>query len=122
MALILVGTLWFSWKPTGTDLLDPAFVRVDRHVAFGLPDAPSRTEILKIHTRTMNCERDIRFEVLARLCPNSTGADIRNVCTEAGMFAIRERRERVCEGDFLAAIHKVIKGYNRFSTTQKYML
>ncbi|XP_031118508.1 26S proteasome regulatory subunit 7-like [Ipomoea triloba] len=105
-----------------TDLLDPAFVRVDRHVAFGLPDAPSRTEIFKIHTRTMNCERDIRFEVLARLCPNSTGADIRNVCTEAGMFAIRERRERVSEGDFLAAIHKVIKGYNRFSTTQKYML
>nr|GMC50018.1 26S protease regulatory subunit 7 [Ipomoea batatas] len=105
-----------------TDLLDPAFVRVDRHVAFGLPDAPSRTEIFKIHTRTMNCERDIRFEVLARLCPNSTGADIRNVCTEAGMFAIRERRERVSEGDFLASIHKVIKGYNRFSATQKYML
>lgn len=39
----------------------------------------------------MNCERDIRFELLARLCPNSTGADIRSVCTEAGMYAIRAR-------------------------------
>ena len=53
---------------------------------------------LQIHTRTMNCERDIRFELLARLCPNSTGADIRSVCTEAGMFAIRARRKTVSAG------------------------
>ena len=32
----------------------------------------------------MSCERNIRFELLARLCPNATGADIRSVCTEAG--------------------------------------
>lgn len=44
---------------------------------FGLPDLASRTQIFQIHTRTMNVERDIRFELLARLCPNSTGADIR---------------------------------------------
>ena len=37
----------------------------------------------------MSVERDIRYELLARLCPNSTGAEIRSVCTEAGMFAIR---------------------------------
>lgn len=35
------------------------------------------TQIFQIHTRAMACERDIRFELLARLCPNSTGADIR---------------------------------------------
>lgn len=62
-----------------------------RQVEFGLPDLESRTQIFQIHTRTMNVERDIRFELLARLCPNSTGADIRSVCTEAGMFAIRNR-------------------------------
>ncbi len=45
--------------------------------------------IFKIHTRSMSVERDIRYELLARLCPNSTGAEIRSVCTEAGMFAIR---------------------------------
>jgi len=59
----------------------------------------------------MNCERGIRFDLLARLCPNCTGlfvfislwrhllycigADIRSVCTEAGMFAIRSRK-KVC--------------------------
>jgi hypothetical protein len=55
----------------------------------------------------MNCERDIRFELLARLCPNSTGADIRSVCTEAGMYAIRARRKTVTEKDFLEAVNKV---------------
>lgn len=55
----------------------------------------------------MNCERDIRFELLARLCPNSTGADIRSVCTEAGMYAIRARRKTVTEKDFLDAVNKV---------------
>ncbi|KQK09566.1 hypothetical protein BRADI_2g48800v3 [Brachypodium distachyon] len=74
------------------DTLDPALLRpgrLDRKVEFGLPDLEGRTQIFRIHTRTMNCERDIRFELLARLCPNSTGADIRSVCTEAGMYAIR---------------------------------
>lgn len=48
-----------------------------------------------------------RFELLARLCPSATGADIRSVCTEAGMFAIRARRRCVTEEDFLKAAHKV---------------
>ena len=78
-------------------------------VEFGLPDLESRAQIFQIHTRTMNCERDIRFELLARLCPNSTGADIRSVCTEAGMFAIRARRKTVTEKDFLESVNKVCK-------------
>jgi hypothetical protein len=68
------------------DTLDPALLRpgrLDRKVEFGLPDLESRTQIFQIHTRAMACERDVRFELLARLCPNSTGADIRSVCTEA---------------------------------------
>ncbi|MBA0836534.1 hypothetical protein Goarm_008742 [Gossypium armourianum] len=107
------------------DTLDPALLRpgrLDRKVEFGLPDLESRTQIFKIHTRTMNCERDIRFELLGRLCPNSTGADIRSVCTEAGMYAIRARRKTVTEKDFLDAVNKVIKGYQKFSATPKYMV
>ncbi|KAL7599674.1 26S proteasome regulatory subunit 7 homolog A [Lactuca sativa] len=107
------------------DTLDPALLRpgrLDRKVEFGLPDMESRTQIFKIHTRTMNCERDVRFELLARLCPNSTGADIRSVCTEAGMYAIRARRKTVTEKDFLDAVNKVIKGYQKFSATPKYMV
>ena len=78
------------------DTLDPALMRpgrLDRKIEFGLPDLEARTHIFKIHTRSMNCDRDIRFELLARLCPNATGAELRSVCTEAGMFAIRARRK-----------------------------
>ncbi|KAL5171986.1 26S proteasome regulatory subunit 7 [Glycine soja] len=51
---------------------------------------------------------------------NSTGADIRSVCTEAGMYAIRARRKTVTEKDFLDAVNKVIKGYQKFSATPNY--
>ena len=58
-----------------------------------LLSAQGRTHILKIHARSMSVERDIRYDLIARLCPNSTGAELRSVCTEAGMFAIRARRK-----------------------------
>ncbi|XP_008472582.1 26S proteasome regulatory subunit 7 [Diaphorina citri] len=106
------------------DTLDPALMRpgrLDRKVEFGLPDLEGRTHIFKIHARSMSVERDIRFELLARLCPNSTGAEIRSVCTEAGMFAIRARRKVASEKDFLEAVNKVIKSYAKFSATPRYM-
>ena len=36
----------------------------------------------------MSMEKNIRFELLARLCPNTTGAELRSVCTEAGIYQI----------------------------------
>mmetsp|Transcript_39168 Transcript_39168/g.76583 ORF Transcript_39168/g.76583 Transcript_39168/m.76583 type:complete len:436 (-) Transcript_39168:367-1674(-) len=107
------------------DTLDPALLRpgrMDRRVEFGVPDLEGRTEIFKIHTSNINCESNIRFELLARLCPNCTGADLRSVCTEAGMYAIRARRKQITEKDMLDAINKVIKGYAKFSATPKYMV
>eukprot|EP00698_Gefionella_okellyi_P013711 TRINITY_DN3771_c0_g1_i1.p1 TRINITY_DN3771_c0_g1~~TRINITY_DN3771_c0_g1_i1.p1 ORF type:complete len:426 (+),score=100.15 TRINITY_DN3771_c0_g1_i1:88-1365(+) len=107
------------------DTLDPALLRpgrLDRKVEFGLPDLEGRAHIFKIHCGNMNCERGIRFELLARLCPNSTGADLRSVCTEAGMFAIRARRKQTTEKDMLESIQKVIKSYAKFSATPKYMV
>ncbi|XP_055679509.1 26S proteasome regulatory subunit 7 isoform X1 [Lutzomyia longipalpis] len=106
------------------DTLDPALMRpgrLDRKVEFGLPDLEGRTHIFKIHARSMSVERDIRYDLLARLCPNSTGAEIRSVCTEAGMFAIRARRKVATEKDFLEAVNKVIKSYAKFSATPRYM-
>merc|ERR1712188_363127 len=106
------------------DTLDPALTRpgrLDRKVEFALPELEGRSHIFKIHARSMSVERDIRYELLARLCPNSTGAEIRSVCTEAGMYAIRERRKVATEKDFLQAIQKVIKAYAKFSATPKYM-
>ncbi|EKU21702.1 26s proteasome regulatory atpase subunit [Nannochloropsis gaditana CCMP526] len=70
----------------------------------------------------MNVDRDIRFEVIARLCPNTTGAELRSVCTEAGMFAIRARKKSISEKDFMDSVNKVIKGYQKFSATPKYMV
>jgi 26S proteasome regulatory subunit T1 len=106
------------------DTLDPALMRpgrLDRKVEFSLPDLEGRENILRIHARSMNIERNIRFELIARLCPNSTGAELRSVCTEAGMFAIRGRRKVATEKDFLEAVNKVIKSYAKFSSTPKYM-
>jgi 26S proteasome regulatory subunit T1 len=107
------------------DTLDPALLRpgrLDRKVEFGLPDLEGRGHILKIHSKRMNCDRDIRFELIARLCPNTTGAELHSVCTEAGMYAIRARRKSVSEKDFLDSVQKVIKGYKKFSSTPKYMV
>lgn len=107
------------------DTLDAALTRpgrVDRKIEIGLPDLEGRTHILRIHSGHMACEKGIRFELLGRLCPNATGAELRAVCTEAGMFAIRARRKTVNEKDFLEAVNKVIKGQHKFSSTAKYMV
>merc|ERR1711916_70366 len=68
------------------DTLDPALLRpgrLDRRVEFGLPDLEGRTHILKIHAKVMAVDRDIRYELLARLCPNTTGAELRSVHVES---------------------------------------
>jgi len=107
------------------DTLDPALLRpgrLDRKIEFNLPDLEGRTKIFEIHSKSLNVEKGIRWELLARLCPNTTGAEIRSVCTEAGMFAIRARRKAVTEKDMLEAVQKVIKGYAKFSATPKYMV
>jgi len=107
------------------DTLDPALLRpgrLDRKIEFGLPDLEGRANIFRIHAKTMAMDRDIRFELLARLCPNTTGAELRSVCTEAGMYAIRSRRKTIAEKDLIDAINKVVKGYSKFSATPKYMV
>ena len=107
------------------DTLDPALLRpgrLDRKIEFGLPDLEGRAHIFKIHAKTMSMDKNIRFELLARLCQNSSGAEIRSVCTEAGMFAIRARRKSISEKDLIKAIEKVIKGYSKFSAAHKYVV
>ena len=107
------------------DTLDPALMRpgrIDRKIEFSLPDLEGRVHIFKIHAKTMSVEKGIRYELLGRLCPNTTGAELRSVCTEAGMFSIRDRRKAITEKDLIKAIDKVIKGYKKFSATGKYMV
>lgn len=68
--------------------------------------------------RCTNTGSPLRFSLISFF----PGADIRSVCTEAGMYAIRARRKTVTEKDFLDAVNKVIKGYQKFSATPKYMV
>jgi 26S proteasome regulatory subunit T1 len=107
------------------DTLDPALLRpgrLDRRVEFSLPDNEGRAHILRIHARSMSVERGIRFDLIARQCPNTTGAELRSVATEAGMFAIRARRKVATERDFLDAVEKVVRQGNKFSSTPLYQV
>jgi len=106
------------------DTLDPALLRpgrLDRKIEFGLPDLEGRVRILEINARTMSVEKNIRFDLISRLCNGATGAELRSVCIEAGMFAIRDRRKVATENDFFKAVDKVIKEGAKFSSTPRYL-
>ncbi len=93
------------------DILDPALLRpgrFDRLIFFPLPDAEARITIFKIHVKGMNIAKNVNVKELAKRTEQATGADIKAICTEAGMFAIREGREQVDRKDFERAIAKVL--------------
>jgi len=92
------------------DILDEALLRpgrFDRIIEIPLPEFEARREIFKIHTHRMSLEPEIDFESLAARVEGATGADIKAISTEAGMFAIREDRTVVTMGDFDHAVDKV---------------
>lgn len=92
------------------DILDPALLRpgrIDRKIEFPAPDEKARADILKIHSRKMNLMRGINMRKIAEAIPGASGAEVKAVCTEAGMFALRERRIHVTQEDFEMAVGKV---------------
>ena len=92
------------------DILDPAMLRpgrFDRIIEIPIPTAESRKDIFKIHTSEMNLKGNVDFEPLIQLTEGASGADIKNICTEAGMFAIRADRDHVINDDFSDAIKKI---------------
>ena len=94
------------------DILDPGLLRpgrIDRKVEFPAPNEASREHILKIHSRKMNLMRGIDLHKIATLLPTASGAECKAVCTEAGMFALRERRVHVTQEDFEMAVGKVMR-------------
>ncbi len=93
------------------DILDEALLRpgrFDRIIDIPMPNYEARLQILKIHTARMNLLKDIDFEGIASRTEGGTGADIKAICTEAGMFAIRENRDTVTMVDFDKALDKVL--------------
>jgi hypothetical protein len=92
------------------DSLDPALIRpgrIDRKIEFPLPDIKTKRHIFKLHTSRMSLAEDVDLEEYVAAKDDLSGADIKAVCTEAGLLALRERRMRVNKADFSAAREKV---------------
>ncbi|MEM4141795.1 MAG: proteasome-activating nucleotidase [Thermoplasmata archaeon] len=101
------------------DILDEALIRpgrFDRIIEIPLPDENAREQIFKIHTRKMNV-KDINYSILSKETKGMSGADIKAICTEAGMNAIREMRELVTMSDFYKAVEKIRKSTKGAETT-----
>lgn len=92
------------------DTLDPALLRpgrLDRKIEIPLPNEIGRLEILKIHASGVNKQGEIDYEALVKLSEDFNGADLRNLVTEAGMFAIRDDRDYIIQDDLMKAVRKV---------------
>jgi len=92
------------------DTLDPALLRpgrLDRKIHIDLPNEQGRMDILKIHSAPITKHGEIDYEAIVKLSDGFNGADLRNVCTEAGMYAIRGERDYVIQEDFMKAVRKL---------------
>mmetsp|Transcript_24553 Transcript_24553/g.40405 ORF Transcript_24553/g.40405 Transcript_24553/m.40405 type:complete len:393 (-) Transcript_24553:149-1327(-) len=92
------------------DVLDPALLRpgrLDRKIEIPLPNEQGRIDVLKIHASKITKKGDVDYEAIVKLAENFNGADLRNVCTEAGLFAIRAERDYVIQEDFMKAVRKM---------------
>jgi len=91
--------------------LDPALIRpgrIDRKIEFPLPDSKTKRHIFSIHTSKMTLSDDVDLEKFIMSKDELSGADIKAICTEAGMLALRERRMKVCQEDFNKAKEKAL--------------
>ena len=86
--------------------LDPALIRpgrIDRKIEFPAPDQKTRRHIFQIHTSKMNLNSDVDLEEFVMSKDELSGADIKAMCTEAGLLALRERRMKVSHAEFKKA-------------------
>ena len=91
--------------------LDPALIRpgrIDRKIKFPLPDEKTKRNIFKIHTAKMNLDQDVDIEELVISKDDLSGADIKAMCSEAGLLALRERRMKVQMSDFRKSKDKTL--------------
>lgn len=93
------------------DTLDPALLRsgrLDRKIELPHPNEESRARILQIHSRKMNVHKDVNFEELARSTDDFNGAQLKAVCVEAGMIALRRGATEIDHEDFVEGITSVL--------------
>ncbi|KAG5448747.1 ATPase of 26S proteasome regulatory subunit 4 [Clonorchis sinensis] len=93
------------------ETLDPALIRpgrIDRKIEFPLPDEKTKRRIFNIHTSRMTLAEDVNLEEYVTSKDELSGADIKAICTEAGLLALRERRMKVTHEDFKKAKENVL--------------
>ncbi|KAL1425170.1 hypothetical protein MTO96_019330 [Rhipicephalus appendiculatus] len=93
------------------ETLDPALIRpgrIDRKIEFPLPDERTRRRIFQIHTARMTLAGDVNCDDLVAAKDDLSGADIKAICTEAGLMALRERRMKVTSDDFRKSKENVL--------------
>lgn len=93
------------------DMLDPALLRpgrFDRVIEIPLPNHEARESILRIHTSGMNLDPSVDLKKITDQADNASGADLKALATEAGMFAIREERTTVYQSDLERAASKIL--------------
>jgi proteasome regulatory subunit len=98
------------------DILDRALLRpgrFDRIIEIPLPDEKGRLSILNVHCRSLTIEDSVDLEAVAKQTEGKNGADLRAICMEAGMFAIRKERAAISQEDFLSAITKIHIDFHR---------
>jgi 26S proteasome regulatory subunit T5 len=92
------------------DILDPALLRsgrLDRKIEFPLPDENARVKILRIHSRKMKVSPGVNFEEIARSTDDFNGAQLKAVCVEAGMIALRRDAKELTHEDFMEGVTQV---------------
>ncbi|HUW90424.1 MAG TPA: AAA family ATPase [Candidatus Nanopelagicaceae bacterium] len=119
------------------DILDPAILRsgrFGRHIEVPLPNITSRMKIFKIHLTNRPIDNNIDIEKLVERLEGNTGADIKAICEEATLLAIRRgvidenidtqnpdsyKKVRISQADFEKAIEKVQLGANNAKRAYK---
>ncbi len=92
-------------------LLDKALLRpgrFDRIIETPRPNYEGRKQIFRIHLKEMDVKDSIDLSFLAERTEEASGADIKAICTEAGMFSIRKDKDNIDKSDFIDAIDKVL--------------
>lgn len=92
------------------DVLDPALLRsgrLDRKIEFPLPNEEARAQILKIHSRKMTVDAGVNWGELARSTDEFGGAQLKAVCVEAGMIALRMGKNKISHEHYVDAIAEV---------------
>jgi len=93
------------------DSLDTALIRpgrIDRKIEFPLPNEKTKRRIFGIHTSRMTLADDVDLEEFVMAKDDLSGADIKAICTEAGLMALRERRMKVKGEDFVKSKENVL--------------